>query len=122
MNTLFHIKSIIVLLFAAVLFAACNPQESAVNDLRSFTERLETRYENYSAADWDDALMHYSEICATLDRYKSNYTPEQLQEIGRLKGRCQAVFTRHALEEGIDDFMQNIHEYKGLIEGFMEGL
>lgn len=121
MKTVWNIRSM-VLLLAVVLLAACNPQERALEDLRSFAERLEANYPNYSAADWDDAVMHYSEICATLDRYKADYAPEQLEAIGRLKGRCQAIFTRHALEEGVDDFMQNIHEYKGLIEGFMEGL
>ncbi len=112
----------VVLLVAGIMLSACNPQERAVEDLRSFTERLETSYSSYSEADWDDALAHYSEICETIEQYKRDYSPEQLEEIDRLKGRCQAVFVRHAVENGVDDFMQNLHQYKGMLEGLLEGL
>lgn len=108
--------------FATVLLVACNPQESALEDLRSFTDRLEIHYQNYSAADWDDAVMHYGEICETLEQYRNEYTPEQHKEIGRLKGRCMAIFTKHEVEDGINGFMQNLYQYKGMFDGFMEGL
>ena len=81
-------KKFFPIMLLALLLAGCHPSQTAMDDLQSFTERIEQKSDRWSEADWDDAAMHYSEICQTIERY--DYTDEQLREIGRLKGRCLA--------------------------------
>lgn len=113
-------KKFLSLLLLSLLFVACNPSQTAKDDLRKFTERIEQKSDKWSDADWDDALMHYSEICQTLDQYK--YTAEEKVEIGKLKGRCQAQFVKHSFNNGVNDATDTFLEMSGAIEGFFEGL
>lgn len=92
-------KKLLVNLLALVFcgsLMACNPDKTAYESLENFTERLEQKSADWSEADWDDALQKYSEIVQTLERY--NYSDEQLESIGRLEGKCMAIFVRHGFE------------------------
>ena len=86
-------KRFLHLLMLSLILAACNPSQSALNDLQKFTDRIEQKSERWSEADWDDALMHFSEITQTIDRY--DYTDEQQRTIDELKMRCIAQFYEH---------------------------
>ena len=111
-------KRFLPLLMLSLLLAACHPSETAFNDLQKFTERIETKSDNWSDADWDDALMHYSEICQTLERY--DYSEEQSYEIGQMKGRCMAKFYKHATKETTDELHDAFLELGGAIESLLE--
>lgn len=113
-------KKFLPLLLLTLLFAGCNPAQSTMNDLEKLTERIENKSDKWSAADWDDALMHYSEICETLKRY--DYTPEETRHIGELKGRCKAKFYTHQFGTDMQDATDAFIELGGAIEGFLEGL
>jgi len=113
-------KRFIPLLMLSLLLAACNPSQTAMDDLQKFTERIETKSDNWSEADWDDAVVHYSEICQTIERY--DYSEEQIHEIGRLKGRCVARFSKHAFDSGTQDIHDAFIELGGALEGLFEGL
>ena len=113
-------KKFLPLMLLTILLAGCNPSQSSLNDLEKFTERIETKSDKWSAADWDDALMHYSEICETLNRYE--YTPEEKHHIGELKGRCKAKFYKHQFGKDMQDATDAFIELGGAIEGFLEGL
>lgn len=113
-------KRFIPLMLLSLLLAACNPSQTAKDDLQKFTERIETKSDKWSAADWDDAAMHYSEICQTIERY--DYTQEEIREIGKLKGRCLAKFSKHSFDEGKQDMHDAFIELGGAIEGLFEGL
>ena len=113
-------KRILPLLMLSLLLAACNPAKSAKDDLQKFTERIETKSDNWSNADWDDALAHYSEICQTIERY--DYSDEELREIGKLEGRCMAKFYKHSIKESKDELHDAFHELGGAIEGLMDEL
>ena len=64
--------------------------------------------------------MHYSEICQTIERY--DYSDEELREIGKLKGRCLAKFSKHAFDEGTKGMHDAFIELGGALEGLFEGL
>lgn len=86
-------KRFLPLLMLSLMLAACNPSQSAIDDLQAFTERIEQKSDRWSEADWDDALMHFSEITQTIDRY--SYSDEQQSTIDELKMRCIALFYEH---------------------------
>ena len=124
-------KRFLPLLMLSLMLAACNPSQTAVDDLQKLTERIEQKSDNWSEADWDDAVMNYSEICQTIDRY--DYTDAELRQIGELKGRCLAKFYRHAIHETTDELQdavfestQELHdafiELGGAVEGLLNGL
>lgn len=113
-------KKFIPLMMLSLLLAACNPSQTAMDDLQKFTERIEQKSANWSDADWDDAAMHYSEICQTINMY--DYTDEQKREIGKLKGRCLAQFGKHTFDEGTQGLHDSFIELGGAIEGLLEGL
>jgi hypothetical protein len=113
-------KKFLSLLLLSLLFVACNPSETAFNDLQKFTERIEQKSDNWSAADWDEAVLHYADICQTLDNYE--YTDEQKREIGKLKGRCKAKFAKHSLDENANGMHDALIELGGAVEGLLEGL
>jgi len=113
-------KRFFPLLLLSLLLVACHPSQTAMDDLQKFTERIETKSDNWSAADWDDAAMLYSEICQTIERY--DYDDEQLREIGRLKGRCLAQFGKHSFDESTQGLHDSFIELGGAIEGLLDGL
>ena len=113
-------KKFLPLLLLSLLLAACNPSQTAVDDLQKFTERIETKSDRWSDADWDDALLHYSELCQTIERY--DYNDEQLREIGELKGRCMAQFYKHSFDDAAKGMHDAFIELGGAIEGLLDGL
>ena len=104
----------------SLMLAACNPSQMAVDDLQKFTERIETKSDRWSDADWDDAVMYYSELCQTIERY--DYDDEQLHEIGELKGRCMAQFYKHSFDDATKGVHDAFIELGGAIEGLLDGL
>lgn len=116
-------KKLLVNLLALVLcisIQACNPDKTAYESLENFTERLEQKNADWSEADWDDAFQNYSEIVQTLERY--NYSDEQLESIGRLEGKCMAIFLRHGFETASEKASSALREVSGALEGFLEAL
>ena len=113
-------KRYLPLLLLSLLLAACNPSQMAMDDLQKFTERIETTSDKWSDADWDDGVLHYSEICQTIERYE--YSEEQIHEIGKLKGRCMAQFYKHSFDESTQGMQDAFIELGGAIEGLLDGL
>ena len=113
-------KRFLPLMLLSLLLVACHPSQTAMDDLQKFTERIETKSDKWSEADWDDAAMHYSEICQTIERY--DYSDEELREIGKLKGRCLAKFSKHSFDEGTKGMHDAFIELGGALEGLFEGL
>lgn len=108
------------LVLLSLLLAACNPSQTAVDDLQKFTERIESKSDNWSDADWDDALMHYSELCQTIEQY--DYNDSRRYEIGELKGRCMAQFYKHSFDDATRGMHDAFIELGGAIEGLLDGL
>lgn len=103
--------------FFCFLLMACNPSQTALDDLESFTNRMEQKSGSWSEADWDDAAQHYDEITQTLQRYE--YSDEELRYIGTLEGRCMAYFLAHYASTATDRAHDALMEIGGAVEGFL---
>lgn len=93
-------------IFCLLVMTACHPEQMAVNDLTSFTERLESSSANYSEADWDDAIQHYCEILATIARYEYNDSLQTVIEGN--KQRCETIFRDAAVTGNSETLMEQI--------------
>ena len=100
-----------------LLFVGCiDKTASALNDLESFTEELSANYKNYTQEEWNIAESQYDMICEELDNY--DYTDEELVKIGKMKGRCTAIFAAKV----VHDVKGAIHRFGKEAEGFLEGI
>ncbi len=117
-----QIFAIGTLLISMLFFIACNPKEQTLNNLQEFTQNLEQNNQSFTEEQWKSNLTEYDEISKRLAAYESKYTLEEKETIGHLQGRCQAIFLKHALEDGIDDFYKELFHYKGLFDGIMDEL
>lgn len=91
-----------------------------IHSLESLTEKVEKKGDSFTKQDWAEVSEEYDEICAKINQ--CDYTDEQLQEIGRLKGRYYAACTKHAFNAAgglLNSFLQ---QAEGAIDGFMEGI
>lgn len=109
-----------VMLLCAMLLVACvSKGERTVRSLERFATELQRESKNYTQEDWEKALQEYEEIVTQLDT--QSLTDAQLQEIGRIKGRCAALFARHALQISSGVFEDAVIEVEGVLKGLMEG-
>lgn len=108
-------KKFLFFIISSLALVACNPGQTALSDLEKFTNRMEQKSESWSLADWDDAAQHYDEIIQTLSRY--DYSDEELQRIGQLKGRCTAYFLKHYTNQAIDQIYDAGQEFEGFLDG-----
>ncbi|MGN0187482.1 MAG: hypothetical protein ACI392_07050 [Paludibacteraceae bacterium] len=113
-------KKIIIFSLMAIALVACDPQQTALDDLETFTARIEQKSATWSLAEWDDALQQFNEITQSLERY--NYTDEELQHIGHLEGRCTAYFVAHYATQFEEQAHDALQEFQGALEGFLDVL
>ena len=57
-----------------------------------------------------------------MDTSESEYTEEELKEIGRLKGLCLAQITKNSVHSFKNQLQDLMKEAEGLFEGFTTGL
>ena len=100
-----------------LLLMGCSDEKTdALNDLEAITEEITTKSANYTQEDWDIAENQFGLICEELEQYE--FTDEQLKHIGKLKGKCTAVFAC----KKASDFKNSLHRIGKEVEGFIEGI
>lgn len=82
----------ISLAFACMLCYSCSSKQSPVNELEDLAYELSENADSYDADEWQEVIEKYQKIEEDLNNYE--YTDEELKEIGRLKGKCFAAFTK----------------------------
>ena len=112
------------LLFISIFIVAlsCNSKQDAISQLETLCEELQENGDKYTIDDWDAAIAEMNDIDDMIKQYQSEYSEEELKEIGRLKGLCLAHFTKnsaHSLKNQLKNVMK---EAEGIFEGFTEGL
>jgi len=108
---------LIALIAILSLFISCMDLKiNPLDKMESFTEELEQNSANYTQEDWDVAENQYELICEELDQY--DYTDEELRHIGKLKGRCTAIFAKHV----VSGVKRDLHRFGQEVEGFFEGV
>lgn len=115
--TLFFLAAILGL---ATTSCAKMQAKHQISRLESLVERVEKQGNDLSRQQWSQVKAEYDEICAKMKQYE--YTAEQLQEIGRLKGRFYAACTKNALNAAGGWFNDFIEQAGGVINGFLDGL
>ena len=115
-------KSIMIInLLFTIFICSCNSKETPVDELDELTEEMTENSNEYSDDDWEEALSQYQQIEVALEKHRSDYTDEEIKEIGKKKGRCLALFAKRSAKDLKENLKDIIHEASGLIEGFTEG-
>ena len=107
------IQALLITILSLVL-TACNKQEQAIDDLRSFSEQLKEESAEYTQEDWQQAGDQYQQIVEEINQYE--YTDEQLKEIGRLQAVCIKQMSKGAMKL----LRQNINSISKQLEGALE--
>ena len=111
----------IILMFALIIgLISCNSKQTPINDLSDLSEEIKDDGAEYSQDDWEKAAQEFEMIAQELKRYKSEYTDEELREIGRLEGICLAYFTKQSLHTLNNDIKNAIKETEGIWDGFVK--
>ena len=84
-----------MLIACTLLLASCSSQRAAINDLASLVEKVEKNGENYTLADWDNVIQKCARIENELQKHE--YSKEENEEIGTLKGRLAAIVAKDIL-------------------------
>lgn len=105
-------------IFVSLVLVSCNSKYRAVNDLQSIQYELETYADNYSVDEWEDLLYRYENTIEKIYQYE--YTKEELEEIGKIQGRCAALLLEKAIGKGSTVLSSLAVHAAGLVKGFSE--
>lgn len=115
-------KKILLLIVFTIGLIVCNSKQTSIDNLANLTEEIQNESAEYSQEDWEQAAQEYEMIEQELSEFKTEYTDEELKEIGRLKGICLARFAKHSLRSLGTEMENALKEAKGIMEGFTEEL
>lgn len=101
---------------------SCNSKQDAISRLETLYEELQQNGEEYTADDWDAIITEMNDIDDVLKQNQSEYSDEEIKEIGRLKGLCLAQIAKYSVHSFKDQLKNVINEAEGMFEGLTEGL
>lgn len=110
-------KKYFILFVIAISMIACSNKQTPINDLADLANELQEAPASYTQENWEKAARELELIEEELSQYQSEYTDNELREIGRLKGICVAAFTKHS----INTFTGEVENMMKQAEGFWEG-
>ena len=116
MKTKRIIQALLIAILSLVL-TACNKQEQAIDDLRSFSEQLKEESADYTEEDWQQAGEQYQLLIENIDQYE--YTDDQQKEIGRLKAVCIKQMSKGAMKILRHNMNTISKQLEGALEEFM---
>ena len=116
------ITSFLLVAVLALSMASCTKWQAQhqIRALESLTERVEKKGDSFTKQDWTEVSQEYDEICAKMNQYE--YTDEQMQEIGRLKGRYYAAYAKQMLNSAGSIFNGLMNQVGGAVDGFMNSM
>ena len=100
----------------------CNSKRTPINRLENLTEDIQNKAQDFTEDDWKATAEELELIENEIEQYKSEYTDEELKEIGRLKGKCLALYTKYSFRTLKYDFEDIIKEAEGLLDGYKQEL
>lgn len=117
-------KKVLYLTFTALLcllvFTACDRKQHAIDNLSDFVEKVKKNAPEYTAADWEEVDKEYDEIIAEIEKY--DYSSKETERIAELKGKYVGIKTKDSAKDLIDSVDKTLHEVKGAIKGFKDGI
>ena len=105
-------------LFPCLILISCNSKYKAVEDLTSIQYELENCADNYSIDEWEYLFYRYEDTVNRISQYE--YTKEEIEEIGKIQGRCAALFLEKAINKGSTAISSLAIQAAGLVKGFIE--
>lgn len=118
MKQLFKLS--VLTLMASVFFACQSEKDAAYTQLKDLYADVEANAKNYTTEDWEKFLDKFEKVDSLIS--VNEYTPEELEEIGRIKGKCAAYAVKASAKVAGQKFKEAIDEAAGAIDGLMEGL
>lgn len=117
-------KNLVVLICGLILcitLLSCHSKQTPITRLSDIVEDLQQNASEYSEEDWQYFAEEFESIEAEIEQYRYDYTAEELNEIGRLKGICIAQLTKYSLNALKNEFDNSVNELNGLVEGLKQG-
>lgn len=101
----------------ALTFTSCNNKNTPIHDLEELSEDLKQNSKDYSDDDWAAISQSLDNINNEIDEHRSEYTDEEMKEIGRLKGICGAYLMKYAAKNASQQLKNLIQQFGGAIQG-----
>lgn len=110
----------IAMLTACILTACTDPKDKAKAQLMNLYEEVSQNSDEYTDEQWENFLVEYQKTDSLLNLYE--YSAEERQEIGKVKGKCAAYVVKAKAAEAKKAIKEATQELKGMVEGFLEGM
>ncbi|MDO4497363.1 MAG: hypothetical protein Q4B58_06005 [Bacteroidales bacterium] len=108
---------------ASACLCSCAPDKnSAMKKLERITNDVEANYKEYTQADWEQFMNDYREADSLINVFRKEYTQEELEAIGRNKGRCAGYLVKGAVNKGKQQLESAGKKVKSMIEGFSDAV
>lgn len=98
--------------------SACSPRMTPVYKLRSLSNHIARYGEFYAPYEWQEAGNKYIDINRRIIRHRSEYRPDELEEIMYLEGQCLANFGKGVVSGVTNSF----NSVKAMIDGVKNAL
>lgn len=122
MKTNSNIIHFILCLVYLFVFTSCESKQTPINQLKDLVEDIQKNASEYTDDDWYASAEELELIDRKIELYQSEYTNEELIEIGRLKGVYTAQLAKHSIKALKKDVNDTMKEAEGFIEGLMDEL
>jgi hypothetical protein len=117
MNKLLLIANI---LFLCAIFSCTNSATSVKSNINSIVIDTENNYKSFTEDDWLKKDKELEELTKKFDENRSNYTPEQIEEINKLIGRYSVLKIKKAGNDLMIDLQDMGQQLGGAIEALTD--
>lgn len=104
---------IILILFLTV---SCNNKESKIKNAEKLMNTTTENFDKYDQHDWDKADTVFASLENDLDKNRTNYTPEQIENANKILGRYKAI----KIKKGLNSFKKSMEDVGQQIKGALE--
>jgi hypothetical protein len=112
----------VILLFQICAFCmiaySCNTSQLKIDKTSRMIKEATEQKQPLSSADYQKIELEMQALEKDMLENRTNYSDEQLEEIGRLKGKYAALM----LKKGMNDFKESVKDLGNQVEGFIEGI
>lgn len=111
------IKTFTLGILLVLVAVACQSKNGYLNQFEKFISTVEQDCANYSTEDWAGADAQFQAFTTTeYQKYESKLTPEDQNQIGRLKAKYYKVRYKSAMQQA-GDYVEDVMDE---VEGFVE--
>ena len=116
----YHGIIFVMITLICITLCCCETRHNAVYELIEFREEIKNHGNEYSQADWENAMDEYAVISQELDMMK--LTDEELKEVAKIKGEIAGITANSIAKQIIQESEKLANEFAGFLEGVEEGL